>query len=75
MKKARKLILHRETLHTMELRGVAGAASIAPTCTQQGATRLCNEGSYGDCPLTFEVCSADTYCATGGACSTSGSCQ
>lgn len=75
MKKSRKLVLHRETLHAMELRGVAGAAfgpTMTPLCGG-GASRWCNEGSYGDCPQTYEVCSQ--ACTTGGACSTSGSCD
>lgn len=75
MKKSRKLVLHRETLHTMELRGVAGGL-LAPTMTPRcglGHTAWCNEGSYGDCPGTYEVCSDG--CTTGGACSTSGSCD
>jgi hypothetical protein len=77
MKKSRKLVLHRETLHTMELRAVAGAVfgpTMTPLCGG-GASRWCNEGSYGECPNTLENCSAAGYCQTGGACSTSGSCD
>ena len=80
MKKSRKLVLHRETLHSMELRGVAGGdhTTFHPSqiCTNIcPRTRYCDDGTYNGCPNTMENCSADTYCETGGACSTSGSCQ
>ncbi|HYC92889.1 MAG TPA: hypothetical protein VEO54_27015 [Thermoanaerobaculia bacterium] len=78
MKKSRKLILHRETLHSMELRGVAGA-DFAPSqyCTTacQRTTVCDGEETYGYCPNTYENCSVQPYCQTGGACSTSGSCM
>jgi len=71
MKKSRKLVLNRETLHGLELRGVAGAVTLGIRCQ----TDTTNE-TYGWCGgNTMENCSAINYCATGGACSTSGSCQ
>jgi len=75
MKKSRKLVLHRETLHGLELRNASGAAlTITRLC--QGGTKsdLCNGDTYGYCPNTYENCSAIDYCATGGACTTGGSC-
>jgi hypothetical protein len=76
MKKTRKLVLHRETLHSLELRGVAGGGpgTWGLNCTQQGGSDWCNEGTYGDCGNSLENCSAENYCETGGACSTSDSC-
>jgi len=76
MKKSRKLLLHRETLHGLELRGVAGAAlTVTLRCDGGTRTTVCNEDTYGYCGNTMENCSAAGYCGTGGACSTSGSCQ
>lgn len=78
MKKNRKLVLHRETLHTMELRGIAGAV-IGPTlglyCQTSVKTVLCNGDTYGYCPNTMENCSAVNYCQTGGTACTNQSCQ
>jgi hypothetical protein len=70
MKKSRKLILHRETLHSMELRGVAGGVpGSLNNCTDICLTAPdCNENTYGYCPNTYENCSRAPYCATGGAC-------
>ena len=64
-KKARKLFLNRETLHSLELRGVGGGVypSVAG-CTDPG-TRTCDGGTYSICLNTYENCSAD-YCTTGG---------
>jgi hypothetical protein len=75
MKKTRKLLLHRETLHGLELRGVAGAALTYVRCGTGAHTNLCGGDTYGNCGNTYENCSAENYCGTGGACSTSGSCQ
>ena len=75
MKKSRKLVLHRETLHSMELRGVAGgytsvAGNVCSTpCLR---TRYCDEGTYDGCPNTYENCSYT--CTSGGACTLPGSC-
>jgi hypothetical protein len=77
MKKSRKLVLHRETLHGLELRDVAGAVitrTISLRCQTGGGSNLCNGDTYGDCPNTMENCSAIDFCATGGACTTGGSC-
>jgi hypothetical protein len=77
MKKSRKLVLHRETLHALELRGVAGAV-LTPTlglyCQGGIKTQLCNGDTYGYCPNTMENCSAPGFCETGGAACTGASC-
>jgi len=78
MKKSRKLVLHRETLHAMELRGVAGGTlepTMNPRCNL-GPSVWCNEGTYGECTTnnTYEFCSHD-YCQTGGACTTGVTCS
>ena len=73
MKKNRKLVLHRETLHGLELRGVAGAAlTISLRCQGGGGTTTTGGDTYGYCPNTMENCSAANYCQTGGACTLSG---
>jgi hypothetical protein len=67
--KKRKLILHRETLHAMDLRGVAGGAIISGNrCTTPCLrTVYCDQGSYDTCTAnTLENCS--NLCETGGAC-------
>jgi hypothetical protein len=68
MKKNRKLVLHRETLHGLELRGVAGAALTVSLRCQTGSGTTTNGDTYGYCPNTLENCSAVNYCQTGGAC-------
>lgn len=64
-----KLVLHRETLHSLEnLRHAVGGASLA-LCGEGGGTRYCEGGgTYGICGNTYENCS--NTCATGGACTT-----
>jgi hypothetical protein len=75
MKKTRKLVLHRETLHGLELRSVAGAAlTVTIRCDGGTRTTVCNEDTYGYCLDTYEACSGVNYCQTGGACTTGGSC-
>jgi hypothetical protein len=77
MKKSRKLVLHRETLHGLELRAVAGALTLSLRCQTGGGgtgSSLCNGDTYGYCPNTMENCSAVNFCQTGGACTTGGSC-
>lgn len=76
MKKTRKLVLHRETLHSMDLRGVAGGLertlatrACSNPCIQ---TRYCDTGTYDGCPNTYENCS--NTCTSGGACTLEGSC-
>ena len=76
MKKSRKLVLHRETLHSMDLRGVAGGIertmatrACSNPCIQ---SRYCEEGTYDGCPNTYENCSYT--CTSGGACTLEGSC-
>ena len=69
MKKSRKLVLHRETLHALELRGVAGGDHTGPHPTMIcPRTRYCDDGTYNSCPNTMENCSAADYCETGGGC-------
>ena len=66
MKKTRKLVLSRETLHSLELRNVAGAGSYAVCTTLAGTTKTTNDSN----PWTYTT-GYDTYndCGTGGACS------
>ena len=76
--KKRKLILHRETLHAMDLRGVAGGTVISGNRCSVPCLRTvyCNEGSYDTCTAnSYENCSAYASCETGGACSTADSCH
>jgi len=72
MKKSRKLVLNRETLHSLDLRGVAGAGSYAVCTTLAGTTRETNtSNTYGGTGYTCDtagVCSDG--CSTGGACTT-----
>jgi len=72
MKKTRKLVLNRETLHSLELRGVAGAGSYAVCTTLQTTTRETNtSNTYTGTGITCDtagVCSDG--CTTGGACTT-----
>ena len=72
-KNARKLVLHRETLHSLELRGVSGGATAGPVCNTM---MPCGTGGTGTCDNTYDTCQAtlfgcSNYCATGGACTTS----
>ncbi len=76
MKKSRKLVLHRETLHAMDLRGVAGGytntlatRACSDPCIQ---SRKCDDGTYNGCLNTYENCS--NGCTSGGACTLEGSC-
>jgi len=66
MKKSRKLVLSRETLHSLELRGVTGAASLAVCGTLAGTTVDTNKSNTDSYTTGY-----DTYqgCTTGGACS------
>ena len=75
MKKSRKLVLHRETLHSMDLRGVAGGYTTQATraCSNPCLnTRECDTGTYDGCQNTYENCS--NTCTSGGACTLEGSC-
>lgn len=69
--KKRKLVLNRETLHSLELRNVAGGASIAVCGTLAGTTVDTNKSNTtsGDSMYTCNtmgVCS--NLCTSGGAC-------
>lgn len=73
MKKTRKLLLNRETLHSLELRDVAGAGSYAVCGTLAGTTKTTSASnswtSYGDTGFTCETAGAcSDGCTTGGAC-------
>jgi hypothetical protein len=69
MKKSRKLILSRETLHSLELRDVSGAAQTLLACGGGTTTRDTNTSNpTGFTCDTNGVCSSD--CSTGGACTT-----
>lgn len=75
MKKSRKLVLHRETLHSMDLSGVAGGYTSVATrvCSNPCIeSRYCDGSTYGYCPNTYENCSYT--CTSGGACTLEGSC-
>lgn len=63
-KKMGKLVLHRETLRTMDvLQNVAGGGSIAVCTTLAGTTQTTGQSnSYGICT------EQSANCATGGAC-------
>jgi len=75
MKKTRKLVLNRETLHSMELRSVAGAGSIAVCTTLAGTTQTTGaSNTYVSWGPGCTGYTSDDSCTTGGACSTSGSC-
>jgi hypothetical protein len=71
MKKTRKLVLSRETLHSLELRSVAGAALSYGLCTEGTGTRTTGESnSVFGCTLvtTNTVDCQSSHCSTGGAC-------
>jgi len=76
MKKTRKLILSRETLHSLELRNVAGGQSLGP-CGELGGTTVdtnkSNTGSYTTGNNTYAYCGTGGACS-GGTCSCGGSC-
>lgn len=77
MKKTRKLILNRETLHSLELRNVAGGASLAVCGTLQGTTvntNTSNTGSYTTGYNTYNHCTTGGACSVGEECSQGGSC-
>lgn len=65
MKKS-KLVLHRETLHSLELRGVAGAASLGPCGTLAGTTSNTNTSNTDSYTTGYD---SYAHCTTGGACS------
>lgn len=71
MKKTRKLVLSRETLHSLELRGVAGGALTFGLCGEGTGTRTTGESNsvYG-CytATTVTVDCQSSQCSTGGAC-------
>ena len=74
MKKSRKLVLSRETLHSLELRGVAGGALTYGLCTEGTGTATTGQSNsvYGCTTAgTGYTTGYDTYqgCTTGGACS------
>jgi hypothetical protein len=72
MKKSRKLVLNRETLHSLDLRDVTGAGSYAVCTTLAGTTQTTNtSNSYTATAMTCgtaNICSDS--CSTGGACTT-----
>lgn len=72
MKKSRKLVLSRETLHSLELRGVAGGASLAVCTTLQGTTSNTNTSNTGTYTTGYDTYA---YCTTGGACSVGEPCS
>jgi hypothetical protein len=68
MKKSRKLILSRETLHSLELRGVAGGAlSYGPCGGGTGTSTTGESNSVNGCD-TFGALCQSRRCETGGAC-------
>ena len=71
MKKTRKLILSRETLHSLELRNVAGGASLGACGTFAGTTVDTNTSNTDSYTTGYDTYNA---CTTGGACS-GGSCS
>jgi hypothetical protein len=74
MKKTRKLILTRETLHSLELGGVAGGALTYGLCTEGTGTRTTGESNsnFGcTTATTVTVNCQSSECATGGACTVS----
>jgi len=76
MKKSRKLILNRETLHSLELRSVAGRGLSYGLCGEgAGTTRYTNTSN----PITVFGCNTEVcsdFCATGGApCTGNSYCQ
>ena len=77
MKKTRKLILSRETLHSLELRNVAGAASLGP-CGELGGTTVdtnrSNTNTYTTGYNTYNDCGTGGTCS-GASCSCGGTCH
>lgn len=76
MKKTRKLVLNRETLHSLELRNVAGGASLGPCGTFAGTTQdtnTSNTDSYTTGYGTYNNCTTGGACS-GGTCSCGGTC-
>ena len=74
MKKSRKLVLSRETLHSLELRGVAGGALTYGLCTEGTGTATTGQSNsvYGcTTATTATVDCQSSYCSTGGACTVS----
>jgi len=74
--KKRKLVLNRETLHSLELRNVAGGASFAVCGTLAGTTvdtNTSNTDSYTTGYDTYNGCTTGGACS-GGTCSCGGSC-
>ena len=74
MKKNRKLVLHRETLHSLELRNVAGAASIAVCGTLAGTTVNTNTSNTSHTGYGNSGYTCDTYGACSDGCTTGGAC-
>jgi hypothetical protein len=71
MKKSRKLILSRETLHSLDLRGIAGGARSVGLCTEGTGTRTTGESNsvYGCTTATTNTVDCQSsQCTTGGAC-------
>jgi natural product precursor len=69
MKKNRKLVLNRETLHSLELRRVAGGwgQSLA-LCGGGTGTATTNTSNTVNGCYTNTVDCQSSYCTTGGAC-------
>lgn len=65
-KKERKLVLNRETLRSLDLRGVAGGGASLALCGGGTGTMYCDSGSYGLCVDSQLNCS--NGCTSGGAC-------
>ena len=74
MKKSRKLVLNRETLHSLDLRNVAGGGSYAVCGTLARTTVTTNTSNTSDTGYGTTGYTCDTYgacsddCTTGGAC-------
>lgn len=65
MKKTRKLVLNRETLHSLELRHVAGGASLAVCGTLAGTTVNTNTSNTYTYTTGYD---SQDECTSGGAC-------
>ena len=71
MKKNRKLVLNRETLHSLELRGVAGGGLSYGLCGEGTGTQTTGaSNSVNGCTTASNNCQSSN-CTTGGACTVS----
>lgn len=74
MKKNRKLVLNRETLHSLELRGVAGGGLSYGLCGEGTGTATTGaSNSVLGCTVATTVTNdcQSSNCTTGGACTVS----